>query len=134
MNHPFKWWCCRYLLRVIFVRDNKDSREQTKSSDYCPPVQGSEIQAGKTQYDLRKGRLRELPSEARTAADRLALSDRGYVASIDGLKTRAERRLNRPRLLSLVSAEQRQRLGCPDLGLLTQEGKIATSHNFGARR
>ena len=28
MNHPFKWWCCRYLLRVIFVRDNKDSRNK----------------------------------------------------------------------------------------------------------
>lgn len=28
MNHRFKWWCCRYLLRVIFVRDNRASKNK----------------------------------------------------------------------------------------------------------
>ena len=28
MNHQFKWWCCRYLLRVIFVRDNRASKNE----------------------------------------------------------------------------------------------------------
>jgi len=28
MNHPFKWWCCRYLLRLIFVRDNGASGDK----------------------------------------------------------------------------------------------------------
>ena len=28
MNQTFKWWCCRYLLRVIFVRDIPASKNK----------------------------------------------------------------------------------------------------------
>ena len=90
MNHQFKWWCCRYLLRVIFVRDNRDSKNEPNPAIIVHQCRDLKYRPERPDMTCDKEDCGNLPSEARTAADRFALFDRGYVASTGGLKTRAE--------------------------------------------